>query len=42
MPPVAFGFTPATRRPYDAPLLRGVEGDTVQIEVPGRVGTVLP
>ena len=29
---ISFGFTRATRRPHDAPLLRGVDGDTVNIE----------
>jgi hypothetical protein len=32
MPPVSLGFTPVTRRPYDAPLLRGVDGDTINID----------
>lgn len=38
MPPAAFGFTTATRRPYDAPLLRGVGGYTVRIDQDVRFG----
>lgn len=32
MTTVSLGFTPTTCRPYDAPLLRGVDGDTVHID----------
>src|SRR3712207_8945898 len=40
MPIVNFGFTPATRRPYDAPLLRGVDGDTVNIDQAVRLVSI--
>ena len=40
MPSVSFGFTPATRRPYDAPLLRGVDGDTVNIDQAVRLVSI--
>jgi hypothetical protein len=40
VPAVSLGFTPVTRRPYDAPLLRGVDGDTVNIApAPARSST---
>lgn len=38
MPPVTFGFTPATWRPYDAPLLREMDGDTVRTDQNVRFG----
>jgi hypothetical protein len=31
MPEVFFGYFPVPRPPYDAPLIRGVDGDTVDI-----------
>ena len=40
MPSVSFGFTPASRRPYDAPLLRGVDGDTVNIDQAVRLVSI--
>lgn len=40
MPSVGFGFTPTTRRPYDAPLLRGVDGDTVNIDQAVRLVSI--
>ncbi len=40
MPPVSLGFTPVTRRPYDAPLLRGVDGDTVNIDQSVRMVSI--
>ena len=40
MPPVSLGFTPVTRRPYDAPLLRGVDGDTTNIDQPVRMVSI--
>jgi hypothetical protein len=32
MAPVQLGFRPTTRRAYDAPLLRGVDGDTINVD----------
>ncbi len=40
MPRVSLGFTPVTRRPYDAPLLRGVDGDTVNIDQSVRMVSI--
>ena len=40
MPELTFGFTPATRRPYDAPLLRGVDGDTINIDQSVRMVSI--
>jgi endonuclease YncB( thermonuclease family) len=40
MPDVSLGFTPVTRRPYDAPLLRGVDGDTVNIDQAVRMASI--
>ncbi|MEJ3652849.1 thermonuclease family protein [Actinomycetes bacterium KLBMP 9759] len=38
--PVSFGYVPTTRRPYDAPLLRGIDGDTVDIEQSVRMVSI--
>src|SRR5918999_2747018 len=40
MPELTFGFTPATRRPYNAPLLRGVDGDTINIDQSVRMVSI--
>ncbi|MBC3190988.1 thermonuclease family protein [Pseudonocardia sp. C8] len=37
---IAFGFRPETRRVYDAPLLRGVDGDTVNIDQSVRMVSI--
>jgi endonuclease YncB( thermonuclease family) len=37
---VSFGLTPVSRRPYDAPLLRGVDGDTVNINQAVRMVSI--
>jgi hypothetical protein len=39
MPPVSLGFTPVTR-PYDAPLLRGVDDDTTNIDQAVRMVSI--
>ncbi|MBC3189982.1 thermonuclease family protein [Pseudonocardia sp. C8] len=40
MAEIAFGFRPETRRVYDAPLLRGVDGDTVNIDQSVRMVSI--
>ena len=40
MADISFGFTPSTRRPYDALLLRGVDGDTVDIDQAVRMVSI--
>jgi endonuclease YncB( thermonuclease family) len=40
MPPVEPGFRPITRRPYRAPLLRGVDGDTTNSDQAVRMVSV--
>jgi endonuclease YncB( thermonuclease family) len=40
MSSVSFGFSPVTRRPYDAPLLRGVDGDTINIDQAVRMVSI--
>ncbi|MDD7942905.1 thermonuclease family protein [Actinomycetospora lutea] len=40
MTDIALGFRPNTRRVYDAPLLRGVDGDTVNIDQAVRMVSI--
>ncbi len=40
MAEIALGFEPDTRRVYDAPLLRGVDGDTVNIDQSVRMVSI--
>ncbi len=40
MAEIALGFRPDTRRVYDAPLLRGVDGDTVNIDQSVRMVSI--
>ncbi|MBC3190948.1 thermonuclease family protein [Pseudonocardia sp. C8] len=40
MADIALGFQPETRRVYDAPLLRGVDGDTVNIDQSVRMVSI--
>lgn len=40
MPEVFFGYSPVTRQPYDSPLKRGVDGDTVDIQQAVRMVSI--
>jgi endonuclease YncB( thermonuclease family) len=40
VPELTFGFTPATPRPYDAALPRGVDGDTINIDQSVRMVSI--
>ncbi|OLT13708.1 hypothetical protein BJF78_21285 [Pseudonocardia sp. CNS-139] len=40
MPPIQLGFVPTTRRAYDALLLRGVDGDTIDVQQAVRMVSI--